>query len=350
VFYILELFLMKQLTLGNIAERIGARLVGDADYVITGLATLASALPNHLSFLSNMKYKEQLATTKAGAVILHPDNAHLFSRHRLLINNPYVGYAKFSQLFAYKPHFSGIDKTARIDSTAILGRNINLAAGTVIGPNVKIGDNVTLGPNTIVGSHTIIGGNANIAANVTLYHNIKVGNNCTIHSSAVIGADGFGFARDGFNWVKIAQLGGVIIGNNVEIGAGTTIDRGALSSTIIGNGVKLDNQIQIGHNVELGDHTAIAGCSAIAGSTKLGKYCTVAGACGIVGHLNIVDGVHITAMSRVTNSIAKAGVYSSGTALDDNKNWRRNAARFKQLDQLVKRVKQLETNIFHLGR
>jgi UDP-3-O-[3-hydroxymyristoyl] glucosamine N-acyltransferase len=341
---------MKQLTLGSIAERIGARLVGDTDYVVTGLATLSSALPNHLSFLSNMKYKQQLATTRAGAVILHPDQAYLFSRHRLLLDNPYVGYAKFSQLFAHKPYFKGIDKTARIDSTAILGRNVNLAAGTVIGPNVRLGDNVTLGPNSIVDSDSIIGGNTNIAANVTIYHNIKVGNNCIIHSSAVIGADGFGFAREGSNWVKIAQLGGVMIGDNVEIGAGTTIDRGALSCTIIGNGVKLDNQIQIGHNVELGDHTAIAGCSAIAGSTKLGKYCTVAGACGIVGHLNIADGVHITAMSRVTNSIAKAGVYSSGTALDNNKQWRRNATLFKQLDRLVKRIKQLETNIFQLGR
>lgn len=209
---------------------------------------------------------------------------------------------------------------------------------------------MTLGPNSIVDSDSIIGGNTNIAANVTIYHNIKAGNNCIIHSSAVIGADGFGFAREGSNWVKIAQLGGVKIGDNVEIGAGTTIDRGALSCTIIGNGVKLDNQIQIGHNVELGDHTAIAGCSAIAGSTKLGKYCTVAGACGIVGHLNIADGVHITAMSRVINSIARAGVYSLGTALDNNKQWRRNATLFKQLDRLVKRIKQLETNIFQLGR
>ena len=180
---------MKQLTLGSIAEQIGARLVGDTDYVVTGLATLASALPNHLSFLSNMKYKQQLATTRAGAVILHPDQAYLFSRHRLLLDNPYVGYAKFSQLFAHKPYFKGIDKTARIDSTAILGRNVNLAAGTVIGPNVRLGDNVTLGPNSIVDSDSIIGGNTNIAANVTIYHNIKVGNNCIIHSSAVIGAD-----------------------------------------------------------------------------------------------------------------------------------------------------------------
>lgn len=337
---------MKQFNLGDIAKHLDARLVGDTNYRVTGLATLSSALPNHLSFLSNMKYKPLLDVTQAGAVILHPDQADLFSGHRLLLDNPYVGYAKLSQLFAYKPHFSGIDKTARIDSTAILGRNVNLAAGTVIGPNVKIGDNVTLGPNTIVGSASIIGSNTHISANVTLYHDVMIGSNCIIHSSAVIGADGFGFARDGSNWVKIAQLGDVIIGDNVEVGAGTTIDRGALSSTIIGNGVKLDNQIQIGHNVELGDHTAIAGCSAIAGSTKLGKYCTVAGACGIAGHLHIVDGVHITAMSRVTNSIAKAGVYSSGTALDNNKKWRRNATRFKQLDQIVKRIKQLEKTSF----
>jgi UDP-3-O-[3-hydroxymyristoyl] glucosamine N-acyltransferase len=341
---------VKRITLGDIAERIGATLVGDRQFKVSGLATLSAALPYHVSFLANIKYKHLLKTTQAGAVILHPDQAHLFTGYRLLLENPYVGYAKFSQLFAHKPYYDGIDKTAQIDSSASLGMHVNLAAGTVIGPNVTLGDNVSIGPNTVIGAYSVVGDNTNIAANVTLYHNVKVGSKCVIHSSAVIGADGFGFAKEGSDWVKIAQLGGVTIGDNVEVGAGTTIDRGSLSDTIIGNGVKLDNQIQIGHNVELGEYTAIAGCSAIAGSTKLGKHCTIAGACGIAGHLSIADGVHVTGMSRVTSAIPKAGVYSSGTALDTNKNWRRNAARFKQLDQINKRIKQLESDMMQLGR
>jgi len=164
----------------------------------------------------------------------------------------------------------------------------------------------------------------------------------------VIGADGFGFAKDGPDWVKIAQLGGVTIGDHVEVGAGTSIDRGALDNTIIGYGVKLDNQVQIAHNVELGDYTAIAGCTAIAGSTKLGKHCTIAGACGITGHLTLTDGVHVTAMSLVTHSISEPGAYSSGTGLDKNQKWRRNATRFKQLDQMAKRLKQLELEVAQL--
>ena len=213
----------------------------------------------------------------------------------------------------------------------MLGSGVNLAAGTVIGPQVTLGDNVSVGPNTVIGANSQIGENSSIAANVTLYQDIKIGARCTIHSGAVIGADGFGFAKDGCDWVKIAQLGGVTIGDNVEVGAGTCIDRGALCDTIIGHGVKLDNQIQIGHNVELGDSTAIAACSAIAGSAKLGKNCTIAGACGIAGHITLTDGVHVTAMSLVNNSIAKPGVYSSGTAIYKNQKWLRNADRFKQL-------------------
>ncbi|MDG1693505.1 MAG: UDP-3-O-(3-hydroxymyristoyl)glucosamine N-acyltransferase [Porticoccaceae bacterium] len=336
---------MWHLTLSNIAERIGAKLEGDAHYPITGIATLTSALPHHLSFLANIKYKHLLDSCRAGAVILHPDQAHLYSGHCLISDNPYVGYAKLSQVFARSPDFSGIDKTAQIDPTALLGTGVNLAAGTIIGPNVTLGNDVSIGPNTVIGAHTNIGEQTSIAANVTLYHRVNIGARCIIHSAAVIGADGFGFAKDGHDWIKIAQLGGVTIGDDVEVGAGTTIDRGALSDTIIGYGVKLDNQIQIGHNVELGDFTAIAACSAIAGSAKLGKHCTIAGACGIAGHITLVDAVHVTAMSIVTNSIANSGVYSSGTPLDKNQKWRRNASRFKQLDQIAKRVKKLEIDM-----
>jgi UDP-3-O-[3-hydroxymyristoyl] glucosamine N-acyltransferase len=265
-----------------------------------------------------------------------------------LLDNPYLGYAKLSQEFAPTPDFSGIDKSAKVHPTATIGSAVNLAAGTVIGPYVTLGDAVSIGPNSVVGAHSSIGKRTNISANVTLYHGVEVGAFCIIHSGAVIGADGFGFAKDGPDWVKIAQLGGVTIGDHVEVGAGTSIDRGALDNTIIGYGVKLDNQVQIAHNVELGDYTAIAGCTAIAGSTKLGKHCTIAGACGITGHLTLVDGVHVTAMSLVTHSISEPGAYSSGTGLDKNQKWRRNATRFKQLDQMAKRLKQLELEMAQL--
>ena len=333
---------MRHLTLGAIAQIIGAKLEGDASYAITGLATLASALPHQVSFLSNMKYASQLDVSQAGAVILNADQAKLFSGHCLVLDNPYLGYAKLSQEFIVAPEFSGIDDSAKVHSTAIIGSSVNLAPGTVIGAHVILGDAVSIGPNSVVGAHCNIGRHTTIAANVSLYHDIEIGAYCTIHSGAVIGADGFGFAKDGPDWVKIAQLGGVTIGDHVEIGAGTSIDRGALDNTIIGYGVKLDNQVQIAHNVELGDYTAIAGCTAIAGSTKLGRSCTIAGACGITGHLTLADGVHVTAMSLVTHSIAEAGAYSSGTGLDKNQKWRRNATRFKQLDQMAKRLKQLE--------
>jgi len=339
---------LRHLTLGAIAEIIGAKLEGDADYPVTGLATLASALPHQVSFLANMKYASQLDVCQAGAVILNADQAKFFSGHCLLLDNPYLGYAKLSQEFAPTPDFHGIDKSAQVHSTATIGKAVNLAAGTVIGPYATLGDAVSIGPNSVVGAHSSIGQRTNIAANVSLYHDVEVGAFCTIHSGAVIGADGFGFAKDGPDWVKIAQLGGVTIGDHVEVGAGTSIDRGALDNTIIGYGVKLDNQVQIAHNVELGDYTAIAGCTAIAGSTKLGKHCTIAGACGITGHLTLVDGVHVTAMSLVTHSISEPGAYSSGTGLDKNQKWRRNAARFKQLDQMAKRLKQLELEMSQL--
>ena len=339
---------MRHLTLGAIAEIIGAKLEGDADYSVSGLATLASALPHQVSFLANMKYAGQLNGCQAGAVILNVDQAKFFVGHCLLLDNPYLGYAKLSQEFAPLADFIGIDKSATVHSTATLGSSVNLAAGAVIGPYARLGNAVSIGPNSVIGAHSRIGNGTKIAANVSVYHDVEVGDFCTVHSGAVIGADGFGFAKDGPDWVKIAQLGGVTIGDHVEVGAGTSIDRGALDNTIIGYGVKLDNQVQIAHNVELGDYTAIAGCTAIAGSTKLGKHCTIAGACGITGHLTLTDGVHVTAMSLVTHSISEPGAYSSGTGLDKNQKWRRNATRFKQLDQMAKRLKKLELELAQL--
>ena len=333
---------MRHWTLAELASQLDAELVGVAGHRVNGISSLAAAQPHQVSFLANMKYASQLAVCKAGAVIMQPDQAPCFTGNKLLLANPYLGYARLSALFAPVPSCQGVHASATVSESASLAEDVVVGPGAVIGDNVRLGEGVTVGSNCVIGDDCLVGAHTRLAANVTIYHGVALGQRNIVHSGAVLGADGFGFAKDGVDWVKIHQLGGVVIGDDVEIGAGTTIDRGALDDTQIGNGVKLDNQVQIAHNVVLGDNTAIAGCTAIAGSTTLGKRCTIAGACGITGHLHLADDVHITAMSLVTRSITEPGAYSSGTGLDDNKQWRRNAARFKQLDQMAKRLKQLE--------
>jgi UDP-3-O-[3-hydroxymyristoyl] glucosamine N-acyltransferase len=329
-------------TLGELAEFLGAELVGQADYLVNGLATLASAQAHHVSFLANNQYAAKLPECLAGAIIMHPSQADTYLGNKLLVGHPYLAYARLSAYFVPTVTYSDIHASATIDASAVIGVAVAIGPGAVIGQDVCLGDHVQIGANTVIGKGCVVGDYSRLAANVTLYHGVILGQRNIVHSSVVIGADGFGFAKDGDEWVKIHQLGGVVISDDVEIGAGTTIDRGALGDTKIGHGVKLDNQVQIAHNVELGDHTAIAGCTAIAGSTKLGKHCTIAGACGITGHLQLTDGVHVTAMSLVTHSLNQVGAYSSGTSLDDNHRWRRNAVHFKQLDNMDKRLKQLE--------
>lgn len=337
---------MQYWTLIELAQCLGAELVGEADYKVDSVSTLAKAKPHQLSFLANMKYASQLATCEAGVVIMHADQAHYFAGNKLLLDNPYLGYARLSALFApASSSYQGIHPTSTVAESASLAVDVVVGPGAVIGENVHLSAGVRVGANCVIGDGCVLGAQTCLAANVTLYHGIILGQRNILHSGVVIGADGFGFAKDGVEWVKIHQLGGVVIGDDVEIGAATTIDRGALDDTRIGNGVKLDNQVQIAHNVVLGDYTAIAGCTAIAGSTTVGKYCTIAGACGITGHLHLADGVHVTAMSLVTHSIHESGAYSSGTSLDDNHRWRRNAVRFKQLDQMAKRLTQLEQEL-----
>lgn len=334
-------------TLGELAQLLDISCVGDAGTVITGLATLSSADSNQLSFLANSRYQKALETSTAAAVIVAPDMVDNCPVACLVSSNPYLSYALATQLFA-----PSLASGAGIHSSAVIGENANIASSATIAAHSVIGDNVSIGANTVVsagcvvGHDCIVGDDCILHANVTLYHQVTLGNKVIIHSSAVLGADGFGFSPaanklvDG--WVKIAQLGGVTVGDRVEIGAGTTIDRGALDDTVIGNGVILDNQVQIAHNVRLGDNTAIAGCTAVAGSTTIGSNCTIAGKVGIIGHLTIVDGVHVTAMSLVTKSIGKAGSYSSGTMMQESRAWRRSAVRMSQLDELVRRVAELE--------
>lgn len=330
-------------TLGELAKLLDAQLIGDESIVIEGIATLAQAQSGQLSFLANMAYKDQLQHTQASAVIVHPKQVEECQCAALVLDNPYLGYAKVSQFFNTLPSPSG-----QIHPSAVVSPLAKVADGVSIGANAVIDDYAVLEEGSVIGAGSVVGTNSRIGArtrlhqNVSIYHDVVIGRDGIIHSGAVIGSDGFGFANEKGKWVKICQIGGVSIGDDVEIGANTTIDRGAMSDTVIGDGVKLDNQIQIAHNVEVGAHTAMAGGCMIAGSTKIGSCCTLAGGVGVAGHLQLVDGTHVTAMTLVTKSITEPGSYSSGTAMSSTAEWRKSAARFRQLDEMAKRIKLIE--------
>lgn len=329
--------------LAELAGLLDAELIGNPEQKISAIATLQNASLNDLSFIANPAYKKYLADTNAGAVLIHPELVHEFDGNKLVIKKPYVAYAKATKIFDSHPAaHTGIHVSVITGASCGFGANVSLGANTVLGDRVTLGNNVIVGPGCYIGDDSVIGDNTILSANVTIYHGVSIGVDCRIHSGAVIGADGFGFAPDAGEWVKIYQLGGVVIGNKVEIGACSCIDRGALDNTYIADGVIIDNQVQIAHNVSIGKGTAIAAQTGIAGSTSIGEYCTIAGAVGIVGHLIITDRVHITAMSLVTGSITEPGSYSSGTALGPTKEWRKNAARFRQLDKLATRLIKLD--------
>lgn len=331
-------------TLGELAERLGARLTGDAGRQVVGLATLKEAGPDRVAFLANRAYLKDLADTRAAAVLLHPQHGESCPTARLELDNPYLGYAALSRLFdplAGRPP-AGVHAMASVDPTARLGERVEVGPGAVIEAGVSLGDDVIVGPGAVVGADSVIGAGSRLHANVTVCHGVVIGARAILHSGCVIGGDGFGFAHDGARWHKIAQLGGVVLGDDVEVGSCSSIDRGALGDTVIGHDVKIDSQVQIAHNVQIGDHSALAGCVGIAGSTRVGKHCMLGGGVGLSGHLTICDGVQVTGMSLVTNSITEPGVYSSGTGAMKNAQWRKNAVRFKQLDDIAKRLSRLE--------
>lgn len=333
----------KEFTLASLAELLGLTLEGDPDCVVSGLATLSGASAKDLSFYHNNKFFPDLKSTKAAAVILRPEAAADCKNNKLLSDNPYVAYAKVSRLFEVDANQeTRIHPSAIIDTTVEIGSQVSIAANVVIEAGVKIGDGCTIGANCIIGADSTIGKDSLLHPAVTLYPGVQCGERAIIHSQVVIGSDGFGFAKDGQKQIKIAQLGGVILGNDVEIGAGSTIDRGALEDTVIEDGVKIDNQVQIAHNVRVGENTVICGCSAVAGSSTIGKNCTIAGAVGIINHITIVDGVTVTAMSLVNKSINKPGNYSSGTGLSETTEWKKNIVHFRQLNNLTTRLKALE--------
>jgi UDP-3-O-[3-hydroxymyristoyl] glucosamine N-acyltransferase len=320
------------------------QLDGDAGCEVSCVATLANATPESVSFLADSRYRKYLVGCQAGAVILSKSEREYFPGNALISANPYLTYARLTALFAPQSAEDEvrIHNTAVIHPDAKLGQNVRVAPHVVIGSSVVVGDGTSIGAGSVLGDGVVVGENSVIHANVTVYHDCKIGARAVLHSGAVIGSDGFGFANEKGVWVKIHQLGRVLIGDDVEVGANTSIDRGAIEDTVIGDGVKLDNQIQVAHNVKIGNHTAMAGCVGIAGSADIGANCAIGGGVGILGHLKIADGVTVTAMSLVPNSIPEGGVYSSGTPLEPKSQWQKNYVRFKQLDEMARRLRKLE--------
>lgn len=330
-------------TLADLAKRFALVLRGDGAALVGGVATLAAATPAQLGFLANPRYRGELATTQAGAVVLRADDAEHFPRAALIAKDPYVAFAKIAALFERAPTGApGIHASAVIAASARIAANASIGPFCVVEDGASVADGALLGPHCHVGPDCHVGAQSRLVARVTLVTRVRLGKRVLVHPGAVLGADGFGLAFEKDHWIKVPQLGGVVIGDDCEIGANTTIDRGALEDTVLEEDVRLDNQIQVAHNVHIGAHTAMAGCSAVAGSAKIGRYCLIGGGAGVLGHLEIADKVTITSMALVTHSIHEPGEYSSGTPIQDNRSWRRNAARFKHLDELTRRVQALE--------
>src|SRR5688572_23209921 len=329
------------LSLGELAVRFGCILKGDPDLRVSRVAALESADGASVTFLANPRYRRYLDQTKAGVVVLEPSLADACPVNALLAKNPYATYARIAALLYPAPTaIAGRHATAVIDSSAQVDASASIGPHAVIGAQAKIGARAVIGPGCVIMDGASVGDDTRLAANITLCQGVILGSRCVLHPSVVVGADGFGLAPDQGEWLKVPQIGTVRIGNDVEIGASTTIDRGAIGDTVIGDGVKLDNQIQIGHNVHIGDHTAIAGCAGVSGSAIIGKRCMIGGMVGIAGHLTICDDVVITGKSFVSGSIRKPGYYSSGIPVDETPRFRKNAARFQHLDEFVREVRR----------
>ncbi|BDH47030.1 UDP-3-O-(3-hydroxymyristoyl)glucosamine N-acyltransferase [Salmonella enterica subsp. enterica serovar Choleraesuis] len=337
---------MPSILLADLARELDAELHGDGNIAITGVASMSSAEVGQITFIVNPRYREHLAACNASAVVMTAEDLPWAKGPALVVKNPYLTYARMAQVLDTTPQpAQSIAPSAVIDPSVSLGNNVAIGANAVIESGVTLGDNVRIGAGCFIGKNTRIGAGTRLWANVSVYHEVIIGSDCLVQSGTVIGGDGFGYANDRGTWVKIPQLGRVIIGNNVEIGACTTIDRGALDDTQIGNGVIIDNQCQIAHNVVIGDNTAVAGGVIMAGSLKIGRYCMIGGASVINGHMEICDKVTVTGMGMVMRPITEPGVYSSGIPLQANKVWRKTAALVMNIDEMNKRLKAIERKI-----
>ncbi|MDH4106609.1 MAG: UDP-3-O-(3-hydroxymyristoyl)glucosamine N-acyltransferase [Gammaproteobacteria bacterium] len=329
--------------LGELAARFGCELRGDPDALIERVAPLQDAGAGSVSFLANPRYRRHLASTGATAVVLDASNADGCLTNALVATNPYATYARIAQvLYPECPPLAGRHPTAVIDPSASVDPTSAIGPHVYVGPGARIGAHVQLGPGCVVFDGVEIGAATRLVANVTVAAEVRLGERCLLHPGVVIGADGFGHAPDTSGFVKIPQVGTVVIGDDVEIGANTTVDRGAIGDTVIENGVKIDNQVQVGHNCRIGEHTVISGCVGISGSVTIGRRCMLGGMVGVVGHLQIADDVYLTGKTMVTHSITKPGLYSGQLPFDEARRFRRNSARFQQLDALARRVRKLE--------
>lgn len=337
-------------SLGSIVEALGGQLQGDAHALIQRLAPLSTAGLHDLAFVAQVRYASQIETTRALALIVPPALQAVAALRGACIvtDDPYLYFARLTQWWRvqHEPRSEPrIDPLASIHPDAHVGEGVDIAAFVTVGPGACIGAGARLGSHTVIGAGAVVGAQSLLHPRVTLGERCSVGERCVLHPGVVIGADGFGFAPHRGQWVKIEQLGAVRIGNDVEIGANTCIDRGALDDTVIEDGVKLDNLIQIGHNVHIGAHSAMAGCVGVAGSATIGAHCTVGGGAVVLGHLTLADGVNISAASVVTRSISKPGHYTGMFPIDDNASWEKNAASLKQLNRLRERLKAVEQAI-----
>lgn len=327
-------------TVAELAERFSLELHGDGSRVIHGVGTLSHAGPDQLAFLANPRYRNQLDDATAGAVVMRAADAEGYAGTALVAGDPYTAFAKLAATFEAVPaREPGIHRLADVHPDAVVEPGAHIGAFTSIGAGSRVAGGAIIGPGCVIGEDCVIGAGCELVARVTLVTRVRLGRRVRIHPGAVIGADGFGLAMDAGRWIKVPQMGGVVIGDDCEIGANTCIDRGAIENTVLEEDVRLDNLIQVGHNVHIGAHTAMAGTVAIAGSAKIGRYCMIAGGAGIAGHLEICDRVVVTAMSLVTRSIREPGEYSSGTGLMDNRSWRKSAARFRQLDKMARQLR-----------
>jgi UDP-3-O-[3-hydroxymyristoyl] glucosamine N-acyltransferase len=341
----------KSFSLAELAGRFGGTVLGDAAVRIRQVAPLETAGPDELSFLTNRKYQKLLSTTRAAAVLLAEDSAAATQLPRIVCKNPYASYARIAALINPESRpVAGIHAKAVVDAQARVAVTASVGPCAVIEQGADIGEDVVIGANCFVGQGVRIGAHSRLHPNATIYHDCVIGERVILHSGVVIGADGFGMAMDEGRWLKIPQIGRVLIGDDVEVGAGTTIDRGALDDTVIEEGVKLDNQIQIGHNCHIGAHTAIAGCTGIAGSTRIGKYCMLGGNAMISGHLTIADRVVVSGGTLVAKSITEPGTYTAVFPMQPHAQWLKNAALVRHLHELMERVRSLEDEVKKLGR
>ena len=331
--------------LGELAERLGVRWIGDPAAEVLRVGPLEQDDPLALGFVQDEAYLGRLENKKAGVVILPPAFEQVYAGPRLVSETPQLSFARAARLLHPRPVRKGIHPSASVEAGAEVDPGAWIGPQAVIASGARIAAGAQIGPQCLVGEGSSIGAGTELVARVTVLEGVSIGARCIIHPGAVLGSDGFGLAHARTHWERVPQLGGVRIGDDVDIGANTTVDRGALGDTVIDDGVKIDNLVQIAHNVEIGEHTAIAGCAGLAGSSRVGRHCMLAGGVGLAGHLELADGVQVTGMSMVTRSIHQAGVYSAGTPLDTNRSWRRNAARFKHLDDMARRIEALERQL-----